>query len=115
MEKIILLVEPNSVTLSVARELLHELAGDGGGRVNVVVVNRAQSSLQTPWHEVEHILGQEIRAIISSAPELAFQASEAGMPMVLFQPNSIVASQITKLADDMNAKIRTLAGGELTS
>jgi pilus assembly protein CpaE len=75
MDKLILVVEPNRVSLTVARELIIELSQDGQARINIVVVNRAQSSLQTPWHEVEQILGQELRAIISAAPELTFQAA----------------------------------------
>lgn len=113
MDKLIVVVEPNRPTLNMARDLIQELSADGSARVNVVVVSRSQSSLQTSWHEVEQLIGQEIRAIISAAPELAFQAAEAGMPLVLFQPNAIVASQIAKLSEELNSRIRTLAGGEL--
>ncbi|RMG81008.1 MAG: response regulator [Chloroflexi bacterium] len=112
MDKLILIVEPNTPTLTMARELINDLAAEGAGRINVAVVNRAQSSLQTPWHEVEKILGQDIRAIISAAPELAFQAIEAGTPIVLYQPNAIVASQMIKLAEDMKPRIRSIAGGD---
>jgi CheY-like chemotaxis protein/MinD-like ATPase involved in chromosome partitioning or flagellar assembly len=110
MDQLILLVEPNRVSLEMTRELIDELSDDGGGRINVVVVNRAQSSLQTPWQEVENFLGFEIRAIISAAPELAFQAMEANAPMVLVQPNAIVSSQIIKLADEINNRGRPYAG-----
>src|SRR5436190_420795 len=65
MDQIVLVVEPNPVALAMARELLQDLEPGSGvsGRVHVVVVNRAQSNVQTPWHEVEHMLGQELRAI----------------------------------------------------
>lgn len=112
-DKILILVEPNRVSLNLARELIVEIANDGSSRINIVVVNRVQSSVQTPWQEIEQFLGHEIKAIISAAPELAFQAAEAGMPMVLFQPSAIVASQIIKLAEELNVRGRTLAGGEL--
>jgi MinD-like ATPase involved in chromosome partitioning or flagellar assembly len=69
--------------------------------VSIVLINRTQSSLQVPWQEAEQILNHEMTAIISPAPELAFQAAEAGFPIVLFQPNSIVASQFTKLAEEL--------------
>ncbi|MGB1289332.1 MAG: response regulator, partial [Aggregatilineales bacterium] len=73
MDQLILVIEPNPITLAMARDLANTLDNGGNsGRVNVVVVNRSQSSLQTPWHEVENTLGREIRAIISAAPELAF-------------------------------------------
>lgn len=112
LEKLIMVVEPNSVTLAMAREIIQDIeAESGGGRINVVVVNRAQSSLQTPWHEVENILGRDVKAIISAAPELAFQATENKMPMVLLQPTAIVSGQFIKLAEDMKSRIKSIAGG----
>ena len=105
IDQLTLAVEPNRVALMLARDILHEVEqiGLSHGRVNVVLINRAQSSLQIPWQEAEQILGHEMTAIISPAPELAFQAAEAGFPIVLFQPNSIVANQITKLSEEIGS------------
>lgn len=108
LDKLLVVVEPNGVTLNMARELTQELEGVvGAGRINVMVLNRTQSSLQTPWHEVESTLGREVKAIISAAPELAFQAMENMTPMVLLQPNAIVSSQFIKLADEIKSGIRS--------
>lgn len=117
MDQLILVVEPVGITLAMARELIQELetSGAGSGRIHIVVVNRSQSSLQTPWNEVEKMLGRELRAIVSAAPELAFQAARAATPIVLFQPNSMVANQIIKLSDELNQRVRTLADGGLTT
>lgn len=103
MTRILLVVEPNPISVAMAREIIQELEAEGGpsGRVNLVVVNRAQSSLQTPWHEVEQSLGRDIKAIISSAPDLAYQSAQTNTPIVQLQPNSIVAGQFVKLADAM--------------
>jgi Flp pilus assembly CpaE family ATPase len=102
MTRLLLVVEPNPVSISMAREIIQEIESEGGsGRINLVVVNRAPSSLQTPWHEVETTLGRDIKAIISSAPELAFQAAQNMLPIVQLQPNSIVAGQFVKLADSL--------------
>ncbi len=102
MTRLLLVVEPNPICIGMARELIQEIEAEGGsGRLNLVVVNRTQSSLQTPWHEVETSLGRDIKAIISAAPELAFQSAQSGMPIVQIQPNSIVAGQFVKLADAM--------------
>ncbi|MBC7811296.1 MAG: response regulator [Burkholderiales bacterium] len=112
IDQLVIVVEPLGPTLAMAREMLRELESGGfQGRLHIVVVNRAQAGLQTPWHEVEQALGREIRAIISAAPELAFQANEAGVPMVLFQPSAIVSNQMIKLSEEVNTRIRTLAGG----
>lgn len=110
MDKLIVIVEPNSAALTMARELIHEISSVGGaGRVNLVVVNRSQSSLQTPWQQVEDIVGLDIKAIIAAAPELAYQATENGMPMVLLQPGAVVSGQMVKLAQEVKTRIKLLA------
>jgi DNA-binding response OmpR family regulator len=112
-----IVVEPQRVALNMARDLLKELdaMGIGRGRTNVVLLNRSQSSLQIPWQEAEQILSHEILAIISPAPEVAFQAAEAGFPILLFQPTSIIATQMNKLSDEIGARVRALAGGTLST
>jgi len=110
MDKLIVIVEPNSAALTMAREVIHEISQVGGaGRVNLVVLNRSQSSLQTPWQQVEDVVGLDIKAIIAAAPELAYQATEAGMPMVLLQPGAVVSSQMIKLAQEVKTRIKSLA------
>lgn len=104
MNQIVLLVEPIGNTLRMAEVLLSQISEELMKPVSVVVVNRMQSRAQIPWQEVESMLGQEVLSIVSSAPELAAQAAEAHMPIVLHQPSSIVASQLTKLADEVFAK-----------
>ncbi|MFW5691866.1 MAG: response regulator [Chloroflexota bacterium] len=101
MDKLLVVVDPAGVTLSMARELLAELARNGKEKIHLIVVNRNQISQQPPWHEVEHVLDHEIQAIISSAPDLAYQAMEAGMPIVNYQPNAIISNQLAKLAEDL--------------
>jgi MinD-like ATPase involved in chromosome partitioning or flagellar assembly len=81
----------------------------GRGRTNVVIVNRMQSQVQVPWQEAEQLLNHETLALVAPAPELAFQAADAGQPMVTFQPTSIVATQTVKLAEELAARVRTLA------
>jgi DNA-binding response OmpR family regulator len=108
-----IVVEPYRVALNMARDLIKELEsiGVGRGRTGVVLVNRSQSTQQVPWQEAEQILGQEILALIAPAADMAFQASEAGFPLVLFQPTSVIATQLTKLAEDINSRARGSTGG----
>jgi CheY-like chemotaxis protein/MinD-like ATPase involved in chromosome partitioning or flagellar assembly len=107
LDQLLLVVEPNKVALTMARELFQTFETENINRSNisVAVMNRAQSNLQTPWQEIEQALGQEIKAIISAAPDLAFQAAEANMPMVVFRPNSITSSQLMKLAEDISNRM----------
>lgn len=115
MDQLVLVVEPNAIALKLGQDLLHELQGNGdGSHIHIVVVNRLQSALQTPWHEVEHILGKEIRAIISPAADLAFQAAEAQVPIILYQPNAAISGQFVKLADELQASAKTIVSGLTT-
>jgi len=116
MDQVIFVVEPVSTTLQMARDLLQELesASTGAGRIHIIVVNRTQSKAQPPWNEVEQTLGKELRAIISAAPDLAYQALNAAMPLVMYQSNTIVSNQLAKLSEDLNTRIRTPAGSEIT-
>jgi pilus assembly protein CpaE len=113
LDQVTLTVDPTRLALAIARDILHDLeqVGFAQARVNVVLINRTQSSLGVPWQEAEQILNHEMTAIISPAPELSFQATEAGIPIVLFQPTAIVADQYSKLAEEMNTRIRAIARG----
>jgi CheY-like chemotaxis protein/MinD-like ATPase involved in chromosome partitioning or flagellar assembly len=112
MDQIVLVVEPNPIALGMAREMLFDLEPTTSGRVHMVVVNRTQSNVQTPWHEIEHMLGQELRAIISAAHDQLFQTSQSAVPIVVSQPNAVISSQIIKLAEDLNTRVR-VTGGEI--
>ena len=108
VDNLLFAIEASAVGLEMAKlqlDVLDDLIG--GSRISVVVVNRSQSTL--PWHEAENRLNREVKAIISPAPELAFQAGEQGIPMVILQPNAMVSGQFVKLADEMKSRIRSIA------
>ncbi len=108
MDLLIVVVEPMIVSLSMAQDLIKELSRQPKAEISVVVLNRNPNTAQPAWHEIENKLEHEIRAIISAAPELALQAAESATPIVNYQPNSIVASQIRKLAEDISTIEHTL-------
>lgn len=116
MDQLILVVEPNPVALTMAKEMLQDMEPDGAaqGRVHLVVVNRVQSSVQTPWHEIEHALGHELRAIIPASHDQVFQAMRAAVPVVISQPGIPMATQLVKLVEDLSARIKTLVAGEVS-
>jgi DNA-binding response OmpR family regulator len=104
----IIVVDPQRTTLTMARALLQGLEeiSIGQARSSVVLMNRTHSSLQVSWQEAEQILGRDMQAIISPAPELAFQASEQGMPIISMQPGAIVSNQFQKLADEIGSRLQ---------
>lgn len=100
MDKLMFVVEANSVALDIANDHLAEIEKLlGGDHINIVVVNRSQSTLS--WHDAESVLKREVKAIISAAPELAHQALENRQPMVLMQPSAMVSGQYVKLAEEV--------------
>lgn len=115
MDQLVLVIDPISVTLMMAREILQEvdnLRANAGQRVNVVVVNRAASGTPPSWNEIEQFLGHEIRATISLASELVAQALQANVPVVMFQPTAIASSQMIKLAEELHTRSRALIANE---
>jgi pilus assembly protein CpaE len=107
-DELFLVVEPQRVTLTMARNLLAELesAGIGQARVDIVMQSRMRSSVQTSWQAAEALLDHSIENVITPAPELAFQAAENGTPLLLVQPDSITSDQIRKLANFAAQKAR---------
>jgi Flp pilus assembly CpaE family ATPase len=117
MDQLIVVVDPVSVTLNMARELLQEIDASrtDPDHVHIVVINRAASSAPPSWSDVEQLLGREIRAVISLASELVSQALQSNVPAVLFQPTAIASSQMIKLAEDLYNRSKVSAGGEVPS
>lgn len=102
---IVLVTEPQRVALTLAQSMLAGLAALDVPRdkIGLVLFNRATSAASVGKSAVESLLG-EVLSVIPPAPELAFQAAEVGAPLVLVQPNSLIASQIRDLAQLIAAK-----------
>lgn len=104
IDSLLYVVDANRISLQMATNQLEILDSIVGAKsISIVVVNRSQTTL--PWHEAESRLNREVRAIISSAPELAFQTIEQAKPFVLLQPTSVVAGQFIKLADEIRGTL----------
>jgi MinD-like ATPase involved in chromosome partitioning or flagellar assembly len=96
---IVLVVEPQRVALTLAQAMLSDLGAMDvlRDRIGIVLFNRAPSAASVGLTTVERLLGQVI-AVIPPAPELAFQASEVGVPLVQFQPGDPASSRMCDLA-----------------
>jgi Flp pilus assembly CpaE family ATPase len=102
LDKTVVITEPNMVSIAAASSVLAELeARITKGDIRLVMSNRAQSSKQVSWQEVEKLLGYEVAAIISAAPQVAYEAAELGMALTQFQPDSIIAGQISKFVEEL--------------
>jgi MinD-like ATPase involved in chromosome partitioning or flagellar assembly len=81
--------------------LIDELtgAGVGEGKITAVLVNRFRSGVQMAWSQVQEQLRHNISVIFTPAPELTYQASVNGIPVILQQPDSLTTQQFQKLAE----------------
>ena len=107
-ETVTVITDPTRPSVLQTKALLADLntLGLTTGKIDVVIVNRAPSSIQMSWPQVEQLLGYKVALIITPAAELAQQAVEAGMPMVLVRPESFTAEQIKQLTTQVLQKIR---------
>ncbi|MCX7854593.1 MAG: response regulator [Anaerolineae bacterium] len=106
LDYVMVVVEPHRISLLLAQGLLAALdtLEVGRHRQGVVMVNRAPASTTPSKDMVEGFLQREIVVVIPPAPELAFQAAEQGTPMVIMQPESLVAIQFYQLAQHIASR-----------
>lgn len=103
---VVVVVEPTRLGLLLAQGMLAtlDMLEVGRHRQGVVIVNHAPTSMTPPKSAVEEFLAREIIGVIPPAPELAFQAAERGIPMVMMQAESLVAVQFQQLAQQLAAR-----------
>jgi len=99
-DEILIVLEPTPTNVNQTKALIDDLATleISGDRVRTILINRIRSSIQLNWKQVENDLGYKLAAVLTPAPELAFQASVSHIPMVMQQPGNITAQQYQKLA-----------------
>jgi len=99
---IVVAVEPQHVALTLAQSLLGEMTGRlnlPSHKISVAVVNKAAAGATFTKDTLKELLQHEICGIVTPAPELALQSAERGIPMILMQPDSIVARQFRSIAE----------------
>jgi MinD-like ATPase involved in chromosome partitioning or flagellar assembly len=92
------------VALTLAQALLHELdlsLNLARHRISVVMISKAPATASVTGDVVEDLLQHDVFCVVPSAPELAFQAIEEGIPMVTMQPDSLVAQQFRTIAEHL--------------
>ncbi|HSF80972.1 MAG TPA: response regulator [Anaerolineales bacterium] len=107
-DQVIVVTEPVPTTVQHTKSLLNDMIelGIGDGRVTVALINRARSGIQLSWGQVQEQLGHNIAVIFTPAPELAYQAAENNVPMVIQQPDGLTAQQFSKLAERIAQRSR---------
>jgi len=98
--QVLVVVEPIPLSVAQAVDLIEDLRaiGIGESQIDVIMVNRFRSSIQLTISEVESQMGRSLAVAFSPNPELAYQASLQGAPMISLQPESLIAQQFDQLA-----------------
>jgi CheY-like chemotaxis protein/MinD-like ATPase involved in chromosome partitioning or flagellar assembly len=108
-DEIILVTEPQPVTIQRTRILLEELAQKGFGKsklLSLVLINRMRTDVQYSISQVQEALHTPVMQMLPPVPELAYQASLRNTPLIDVQPEGLLNQQLSKLADDIMQHIQ---------
>jgi len=106
--ELIMVVEPQPVTIKRSKLLASELHLKGFGSVktmSTVLVNRTRSDIVLNISQVEQILGYPAVMGFPPVVEQAYRASERAVPLVAIQPDGIIAMQFNTLASQINERV----------
>jgi CheY-like chemotaxis protein len=111
-DRLVVVIEPVFPTSRIALGLVDDLVSSGYARhkINMALLTRMRTSLQIPWKTLHEELGVELAGVVSPAPEQAHQASQSGTPLLLIQPDSLVADQLQKIAEHLSRFLQPVKG-----
>jgi len=100
--QVIMVIEPQRMALTMAQAVLGEMTRAlqmPKHKIGLVLINKAASGATFTRDNLEEQLQHELVGIVTPAPDLAFQSGERGIPMVMLQPDSLVARQYRNIAE----------------
>jgi DNA-binding response OmpR family regulator len=106
--EIVLVTEPFPTCVQRARFLADELCGRGFGRsklMTIISVNRVRGDVQLSMAQMQEIIGQPIAQVIPPAPEIAIQAANRNIPMILVQFGGVISTQFNSLAERVAQRV----------
>jgi pilus assembly protein CpaE len=101
-DEIILVTEPQPLTLKLTYPLIADLKGQDFGSakaLTLITVNRIRTEMSIAVSQIEEQLGHSVTLGIPPLPELAYQSAMRSTPMCALQPDGVIANQIGALAD----------------
>ena len=103
-DEIVLVTEPQPLTIKQTRPLINHLRGQDFGSAKIltlITVNRMRAEMTLTVTQIEEELGHNVTLGIPPMPELAYQTALRSTPMYILQPEGMVASQINVLVDSI--------------
>ncbi len=101
-DEVILVTEPQPITVKLTKNILEELKGKGFGTeklLSVVTINRTRADMILSQSQIETELGQPPIMGMIPAGEQAFVAARKAVPLITVQPDGLTAKQFTQLAE----------------
>ncbi|MFU8773998.1 MAG: hypothetical protein ACNA8H_16460, partial [Anaerolineales bacterium] len=108
-DEIFLVADPQPLAIKRTRVLVDELREKGYGSskvMNVIMVNRARADMSLSMSQVEDLLGQSVTLGIPPAAEQAYYAATNNKPLILVQPDGLVANQFNQLAHQVAVRVK---------
>jgi len=98
--RVVVTLEPQRTAVMLAQAMIAQIekVGVGSEKIVAALINRSPSASTLSKGTIEGLLNRDIAVVISPAPEVAFQASEQGSPIIMVQPGNIVSDQFRELA-----------------
>ncbi len=108
--EILLVVDPQPGSAKRTRTLVDELKVRGFGtakELTSIVVNRARADMSLTVTQMEEALDMKVTLGIPPAIEQAFYAAMRAVPLMMVQPEGLIAQQFVKLAETINVRAHT--------
>jgi pilus assembly protein CpaE len=106
--ELIIVTEPYPFSVDMVAKMMKDYAQYGFGKskpINILSVNRIRADMQISVTQMQDIFGQSVVEVIPPAPEIAYQSAVRNTPMIKVQPESLVAHQISRVADVISKHI----------
>lgn len=108
-DQIILITEPFPISIERTKSILNKLSDFGFGKnklINILSYNRVRADIQLTQPQIQEKIGILPLFAIPSAPELAYQAAIHYQPVIKVQPESLMAQQFYRLAEQVIVNIK---------
>ena len=103
---VVLTIEPQRAAITLAQVLLGEMTRSldlPSRKVSLVMVHKVPFGGSTfAKHVIEAALQHELIGVVTPAQDLAFQSAERAVPMIVMQPDGVVARQFRSIAEQLS-------------
>lgn len=104
--EIILTLDPNRIGITLAQAVLRNLdqRNIGAYKVKIVLVHRVPASASLSRFSIEDALQHTMICSIPPVPDLAHESAQNGKPMVMLQPQGLIAQQVRLIVQSIARK-----------